>query len=398
MAAIDKGAVGIMANSSNQRLGFALIVGAAVIILIWGIRGLAGILNPILLAAVITITLLPVPLALQKRGMKSSTALLLTIIVVVAFIVGFTWLMISSISAASDQVPSYSLAFESQNEAMDTTMATVDQAVQSVMRTVNRQQYSQLLTGLLGFFASSISQVFLTLLIFVFMLYTAISMPDLSRLGINAQSGVVDELIALTSDVRRYMTLTAFINLIVGMGDALLLWIVGVPYALVWGLIAWVLGFIPAVGYWIALIPPTLIAYSLYGTRTALIVFIGYALINGTAANIISPRVLGKGLSISPLIVFVSVFVWGWLLGGIGAILAIPLTMIIIAVLSSFSDTRWVASLMSYVPGSEKQEDAEAVDHAKGVLSKLRDRLPQASVAPKPHPSEEAAEAETETT
>ena len=256
-----------MVNSSNQRLGFALIVGAAVIILIWGIRGLAGILNPILLAAVITITLLPVPVALQKRGMKSGPALLLTILLVVGFMVGFTWLVLSSVSNVSNEIPTYSFAFEAQTQAVDPSQTAVDQAVQSVMGTLNRQQYSQYLSALLGYFATTISQVFLTLLIFVFMLYTALAMPDLSRLGISTQSGAVDQVIALTSDVRRYMTLTAGINLIVGIGDAILLWIMGVPYAVLWGLIAWVLGFIPAVGYWIALIPPVLLAYSCMARR-----------------------------------------------------------------------------------------------------------------------------------
>ncbi len=365
-----------MSGISNQRLGFAIIVGAALIILIWGIRGLAGILNPILLAAVITITLLPVPLALGKRGIKTGPALLITILLVVLFIVGFTWLVLGSISNMSVELPTYSESFEDQNESVDAEATAIDELTQSVMRTVNQQQFNQLFSTLLGFLGNTVSQVFLTLLIFIFMLYTALSLPNLSRLGINAESGVLDQAIGLTSHVRRYMALTAFINLLVGIGDAILLWYFEIPYALLWGIIAWVLGFIPAVGYWIALVPPVLLAYSLYGTRTALIIFIGYALINGTAANIISPRVLGKGLSISPLIVFVSVFIWGWLLGAIGAILAIPLTMLIITILESFPTTRWLARLMSYVPGSEKTEDAEAVDRAKGLLSKIKESIP----------------------
>lgn len=365
-----------MSSISNQRLGFAIIVGAALIILIWGIRGLAGILNPILLAAVITITLLPVPLALGKRGIKTGPALLITILLVVLFIVGFTWLTLGSISNMSVEMPAYSENFEEQKASVDPDATIIDDVTQSVMQTLNQQRFNQLFSSLLSFVGNTVSQIFLTLLIFIFMLYTALSLPHLSHLGIDAESGVLDQAIDLTSHVRRYMALTAFINLLVGIGDAILLWYFNVPYALLWGIIAWVLGFIPAVGYWIALIPPVLLAYSLYGTQTALIIFIGYAVINGTAANIISPRVLGKGLSISPLIVFVSVFIWGWLLGAIGAILAIPLTMLIIAILGSFSTTQWLARLMSYVPGSEKAEDVEAVDRAKGLLSKIRESIP----------------------
>jgi predicted PurR-regulated permease PerM len=365
-----------MSESSNQRLGFAIIVAAATVVLIWGIRGLANILNPILLAAVITITLLPVPKALEKRGLKSGRALLMTILLVVLFIVGFTWLMLASISQMNEQLATYSASFQAQNDSTEQDATAVEEMGELVMSTLTRQQYSQLFSTFLAVFGNAISQLFLTLLIFIFMLYTALSLPNLSRIGIDAGAGVLDQVIGLTSYVRRYMVLTAFINLLVGIGDALLLWLFDVPYAILWGGIAWVLGFIPAVGYWLALIPPVLLAYGLYGTRTALIIFIMYAVINGTAANIISPRVLGKGLSISPLIVFVSVFIWGWLLGAIGAILAIPLTMLIIAILGSFPTTRWVARLMSYVPGSEKEADVEAVGYAKGLLARMRQRIP----------------------
>jgi predicted PurR-regulated permease PerM len=365
-----------MSNLSSRTLGFAIIVAAAVIVLIWGIRGLAGILNPILLAAVITVTLLPVPVALEKRGLKSGPALLVTILLVVLVIVGLTWLVLASVAQVNEGIPSYSESFEDQNETSDPDAGALEDAVQSIMQTVNKDQYSDFLTSFLSIVATAVSQLFLTLLIFIFMLYTALSLPDLSRLGISSQSDAVGRAIGLTGDVRRYMGLTAFINLLVGTADAILLWYFDVPYAALWGVLAFILGFIPAVGYWIALIPPVLLTYSLYGTQTALIIFVLYAVINGIAANIISPRVLGKGLSISPLIVFVSVFVWGWLLGAIGAILAIPLTMLIITILDSFPTTTWVARLMSYVPGSEKVEDVAAVDHAKGVLARLRERIP----------------------
>lgn len=365
-----------MLESSDRRLGYALIVGAAVIVLIWGIRGLAGIINPILLAAVITITLMPVPLAFEKRGVKPGLALVLTILLVVLFTVGFAWLLLGSISSMNVDLPAITDSYQSQGEQIDPQANPIEQLAEELLTTLNRQQFSDFFAELLSILATSISQIFLTLLIFIFMLYTALSLPDMSRLGISSDSDGVNRAIALTSDVRRYMALTAFVNLLVGIGDAILLWIMGVPYAILWGVIAWVLGFIPAVGFWIALIPPVLLAYSLYGTQTALIVFAGYVLINGTAANFISPRVLGKGLSISPLIVFVSVFIWGSLLGAIGAILAIPLTMLIIAVLDSLPTTEWIARLMSYVPGSDDEVDAEAVDRAKGVWERLRGRLP----------------------
>jgi predicted PurR-regulated permease PerM len=125
------------------------------------------------------------------------------------------------------------------------------------------------------------------------------------------------------------------------------------------------MGYIPTVGFWIALIPPVLIAWQQQGVQTAIFVFLGYVLINGSVQNFIQPRMMGQGLGISPVIVFISLFVWGWLLGGVGAILAVPLTLLIMAILNSNDNTRFLATLMSLTP-APKQEDRTT---AKGQLA-----------------------------
>lgn len=363
-------------ENSSQRLGYYVIVAAGMFILLWGIRSLAGILNPILLAAVITITLLPVPTAFVRRGFKSGYALLLTILMVVLALVFIAWLVLASLAQLNTELPDLTSSFQDQQTTVDPSQTTPEVLAEEVLQFLDQQQFSQLFSGIILFVGNSIAQLFMTLLIFVFMLYTAMSMPNLSRLGINVDSPATTGITNLTADVRRYIVLSTGINLVVGIANTILLWILGVPFAVLWGVVSWILAYIPAVGYWLALIPPVLLAYSQQGIRTALIVFVGYALINGTAANIISPRVLGKGLRVSPLIVFMSVFIWAWLLGGIGAILAMPLTMLIIVILDSFEATRWAASLMRYVPGSDSEPDAEAVNHARSLLSRVREGLP----------------------
>ena len=366
-----------MPVESTKRFGYTVVVAAAVFIVIWGIRSLAGILNPILLAAVITITLLPVPSALMKRGVKSGYALLITILLVVLTLVLIAWLVLLSLAQLNVNLPTLSESFESQQTTSATTPTTPEELAQEVLDMLDRQQFSQFFTGIVTAVGGAVAQFFMTLLIFVFMLYTAMSLPNISKLGINTETSTTTGILNLTADVRRYMVISTIINLAVGIGNTILLWIVGVPFAVLWGIVSWILAYIPAVGYWLALIPPVLLAYSQFGIRTALVVFVGYALINGTAANIVAPRVLGKGLQVSPLVVFVSVFVWAWLLGAVGAILAIPLTLLLIVILENFEATQWIASLMRYVPGSEEQPDPNAVDQAKGLWSRVRVGLPK---------------------
>lgn len=364
-------------ESSRYRFGYFAVVIAAIFIIIWGVRGLSGILNPILLALVITISLLPMPTALMRRGVKSGYALLITILLVVLVLVLIAWLVLVSLAQLNMDLPALTSGFEGQQLIDEVATASPEALADEVLRLLDRQQFNQLFAGIIGAVGGAVAQFFMTLLIFVFMLYTGLSLPNISKMGINPEATTTAGILNLTADVRRYIVLSTAINLVVGIANTILLWIVGVPFALLWGIVSWVLAYIPAVGYWLALIPPVLLAYSRFGIRTALIVFVGYAIINGTGANIITPRVLGKGLKISPLVVFISVFIWAWLLGAVGAILAIPLTMLLIVILDSFEATQWIASLMRYVPGSNEQPDPNAVNQVKGLWSRLRAGLPQ---------------------
>ena len=366
-----------MPIDSSRRFGYTAIVAAAIFIVIWGIRSLAGILNPILLALVITITLLPVPSALMRRGVKSGYALLITILLVVLVLVVIAWLVLLSLAQLNVDLPALARGFQDQQSAEGSVPTSPEALAEEVLRFLDQQQFNQFFSGIVAMVGGAVAQFFMTLLIFVFMIYTGLSLPNFSKMGFNTETATPANIVNLTADVRRYMVLTTGINLVVAIGNTILLWIVGVPFAVLWGIISWVLAYIPAVGYWLALIPPVLLAYSRFGVRTALIVFLGYAIINGTGANIITPRVLGKGLKISPLVVFISVFIWAWLLGAVGAILAIPLTMLLIVILDSFEATQWIATLMRYVPGSEEKPDPNAVDQVKGIWSGFRARLPK---------------------
>jgi predicted PurR-regulated permease PerM len=147
----------------------------------------------------------------------------------------------------------------------------------------------------------------------------------------------------------------------------------GVDYALLWGLLAWFMGYIPSVGFIIALIPPVLMAYAQFGLQSALIVLIGYILINGGVQNFVQPKIMGNSLKISPVVVFVGLFIWGYLLGGIGAILAVPMTLLVLIIMENFEGTRPVAILMRYTGEEHEEERKEAQEHVKGLWGKVKD-------------------------
>ena len=353
----------------SNRLVVYLVGGASIFVILFGIRGSASIINPILLALVITITVLPVPSRLTKRGMPGWLALVVSILLVVVLLGLVIATVFFSITRLSTELPMY-LSSTSAQASQDlsstdtsTTSVQVDQIVTSV---------GPLLQSALVSVANLLVEFGLALAIFFFMISAALSLPTPSRLGLDPNTPVIGRITALTEDIRKYMTVLTFVNFLVGMGDALFLWFLGVDYALLWGMLAWFMGYIPSIGFIIALIPPVLMAYAQYGLQTALIVLVGYILINGGVQNFYQPKVMGQRLKISPVIVFIGLFVWGYLLGGIGAILAVPMTMMVLIIMENFEGTRPLAVLMRYTGEENKAERQAAAQNLQDVWGKMR--------------------------
>jgi predicted PurR-regulated permease PerM len=356
-------------NQLSSRLGVYLVSGAAIFVILFGIRASATIINPILLAAVITITVLPVPSRLTKRGMPGWLALVLTIGLVV-LILGLVILTVFfSITRLTTELPTY-MASASQQASMD--LSATQGSETSTQIALVTTAATPILEGLLETVIDLLVQFGLALVIFFFMISAALSLPAPSRLGLDPNMPVIGHVTALTEDVRKYMTVLTGVNLLVGLGDTILLLFLGVDYAFLWGLLAWFMGYIPSIGFLIALIPPVILGYAQGGLDTALIVLVGYILINGGVQNFYQPKVMGQSLRILPVIVFIGLFVWGYLLGGIGAILAVPLTMLVLIIMENFENTHTLAVLFRYTGEEGKEEKQKAMQQLKGFWDKAR--------------------------
>lgn len=359
-------------NNVTGRGVVYLVAVASIFVILFGIRGSAQIINPILLAAVITITVLPVPSRLTKRGMPGWLALVLSILMVVVILGLIIATVFFSITKLSTDLPQYMTSATEQASGSSTSTqssAMITQIVDAI------HTIGPAMQNMLANVANLLVQFGLALVIFFFMISAALSLPTPSRLGLDPNTPAIGRITALTGDVRKYMTVLTGVNLLVGLGDTILLWILGVDYALLWGLLAWFMGYIPSIGFIIALIPPVLLAYAQYGLQTATIVLIGYILINGGVQNFIQPKVMGQSLKISPVVVFVGLFVWGYLLGGIGAILAVPMTMLVLIIMENFEGTRPLAILMRYTGEKDNAEREQAVNHLRDVFNRVSKSL-----------------------
>jgi predicted PurR-regulated permease PerM len=348
-------------NNLSARPVLYLVGIASIVLILFGIRASASILNPILLAAVITITVLPIPSLLTRRGLPGWLALALSIIMVLLVLVLVILTVFFSINKLSTELPQYMDSASQQIVSEDTP--TTSETDTSSEPSELSLQISEIVQGAIRGIINMLVQFGLALVIFIFMIGAVLSWPKPSRLGFDLNSPSIGRVTALTDDIRKYMTILTGVNFLVGLGNTIFLLILGVDFAVLWGLLAWFMGYIPSIGFIIALIPPVLLAYAQYGLETALIVLVGYILINGGVQNFIQPKIMGQGLKIAPVVVFVGLFVWGFLLGGIGAILAVPLTALVLIIIENIEGTHPLAMLMRYTGKDDEEEHPNASEH-----------------------------------
>jgi AI-2 transport protein TqsA len=198
------------------------------------------------------------------------------------------------------------------------------------------------LSGIAGF----LSDLFLILIIMLFLLGEGPSMMNRLRASVAEDNQQVARLTTVGQDVVRQFGLRAIVNLVTGAGVSVMLFVLGMDFPLLWGILTFFLSFIPYVGLVLAVAPAVVLALAEHGLDRALVVIAGVVVINILAENVLSPMMMGRGLNLSPTVVFLSFIFWAWLLGGPGAFLAVPITLFVAVMFDTFPETRWLASLM----------------------------------------------------
>lgn len=341
-----------------------LVLGiASVVIILGGMRVAAGTVNQVLMALLLTLLFIPVYHWLQKHGLKPWMALTLIILFVVAMALGLFVLFGVSIAQIATEIPNYQADFSAQNgqlaqalEARGVDASTLISTVESVVAVLFAFAAGMALNiaGLLVF------AVFV-LLIFGYMLAETSGFAERLREGVSANSPALARAGESVGSVVSYMAILAVINLIIAILDIIFLSVLGIPHVLLWGVMAFVFGFIPFVGYWVSIIPPLILGFAMGGPVTALIVILGYWMINGVISQGVAPRFYGKGLNLSPTVTLIAVLFWGWLLGPIGAIVGVPLTAVLRSmVLGNYPETRWLALAISAGDNENKDQQSKS--------------------------------------
>jgi len=177
---------------------------------------------------------------------------------------------------------------------------------------------------------STFSNFALILMLIIFMLIDTAGLHDKILKGERVISPGLAKRMELRDEIRKYNSISALTGLITAAGNLILLLILGVDFAFLWAFLSFMFSFIPSIGFILSVIPPAFIALMQSGPTASLIVLVGFILINGIVENVLRPRFMGKELDISLTTIFLSLIFWTWLLGAMGAVLAIPLTIAVI--------------------------------------------------------------------
>jgi len=325
-----------------------LLIAAAVVLILGAIRIASPVLNPLLIALVITLLCNPIYLWLQRRAIPSWLALLLMLALFLVGAGGLVTFIGVSLGRLTSQLATYQSLLNEQELALRRWLASYGLAAADLQFFGLLNSVS--LTRILGVILSGIGNVVgNALLVIVLALFFLVELRDLGRRlreGLGAQSPLLARLTTFGASVVGYFGVRTYINLVVAIGSTVGMVLLQVPFAALWGLLVFVLSYIPYIGIPIAALPPVLLTLAEHGIWRALAVIAVVSVINLGFENLVAPSLIGRRLSLSPAAVFVSFFFWTWLLGPPGTFLSMPITVLVLAWLESYDETRWLARLM----------------------------------------------------
>jgi AI-2 transport protein TqsA len=336
-----------------------MLVLAATVVVLVGIRLGAPILNPILFAVVFSLLFSPLYSWLRRR-LPSGLALLIMLVILTVLFVGLFFILGASISKFSERVAFYTAQLNGQVDSLDALLDRSGLSNVDVREVVKPSALAGALGTVLSGIAGFLSDLFLILMIMLFLLGEGPAMMNRLRASVAEDNQQVARLTAVGQNVVLQFGLRAIVNLVTGAGVTVMLFLLGVDLALLWGILTFFLSFIPYIGLVLAVTPAVVLALAEFGVSRAVLVIVGVIVINILAENVLSPMMMGRGLNISPTIFFLSFIIWAWLLGGPGAFLALPLTLFVAVMFDTFPETRWLASLIGVSsPGSGAASDPE---------------------------------------
>jgi len=357
----------MVAQCNEQRGVRFLVIVAALVVIIWGIYQAQSVLVPFLVSVFLAVIGTSPLLWLERKRVPSVIAVLLVVGGIIGILLFIGALVGTSINSFSNALPFYEARIQEQFSALKELLTSkeIESPDKLVLKYVNPGAVMSLTASLFSGLGSVLSNIVLILLTVMFILLEASSFPVKFRAVLGVPQAAFPQLSRFVDTMKRYMVIQTAISLTAGILVGIWLAILGVDFPVLWGLLAFLLNYIPNLGSIIAPIPAVLVAFLQLGMGRAALAAAGYIVIFFSLGNIILPRLMGRGLGLSTLVVFLSLIFWGSLLGLVGMVLSIPITMTFKIAFESNESTRWIAVLLGPAPSPEDLLTAQKTSESK---------------------------------
>jgi AI-2 transport protein TqsA len=345
------------------------------------LKEFAGIIAPVLLALVLVICFHPLIGILRRRGAPLWLAVTVTLLALVAVVLGMAVSLGLSVARLATILPTYQAQFNQLLNDLRGWLASLgvgQDQIKEAFSKINFSSVAGLLSDVLAGVAGVFSNLLLLLFVVAFMVLDAVRFSRRLASARPERPEIVGALDSFVAGTRTYLLVSTIFGLIVAVIDAGFLWLVDVPLPVLWGMLAFITNYIPNVGFIVGIVPPALLGLLQGGPKLMITVIIGYSLINFVIQSVIQPKVMADAVNLSLTLTFVSLIFWTFVIGAMGAILAVPLTLLTKALLLDVDpSTRWISGLITGGPAPPEGEV---------------DDVPAPRAAPKPDSDEVAAQ------
>jgi len=334
---------------------------SAFVVILAGIKVAAPIVVPFLLSLFVAIICHPAVTYLETKKVPRGLAITLVIFTIFALFLVLGGVIGAAVSNFRSAIPTYEAQLSEELTWLLHWLASHDIAlsISDIRSYFDPAKVMNLVTTTLSGFSSVLGNVFLLLLTVVFMLSEGKVFAKKLHIAFDDSAETEKKLDHFLTMVNQYMAIKTLISLATGLVIGSVLWALGVQFFVLWALLAFLLNYIPNIGSIIAAIPAVILTFLQLGAGYAAGVIGLFVAVNMVMGNVVEPRFMGRSLGLSTLVVFLSLIFWGWLLGMVGMLLSVPLTMILKIALENSEGGRWFAILLS----SDKEVDDFELHH-----------------------------------
>lgn len=317
-------------------------------------REIASILTVVFFSLFTALIFTPLVRRLKQKGVPGVLSVILVVLLFTLIILILGVIVIKAAMQFGSQIPIYQVQLtEFMNSLTRYVPSYKGFSVQSILRSIVSITIS-LMANIVNGIVNAGTTAGIIIVTAAFLLIDAANAPEKVDSEIGKQSELRLRMSEFSSKLVKFIVIRAEINLITGTAIALLLFIGGIDFAILWGVLIFLLSYIPYIGLVIASVPPIMLALFKYGPLGALAVILIIVAVDALTENVLFPSLMGRGLQLSPAFLFLALLYWNFVFGLGGVLLSIPLTIVLKIILESFEETKWLARLMGPVEDAEE--------------------------------------------